>query len=67
MLIRRCTQGRHALFFAATSAGMNSTEIQAWGRWYASADMYGYMKNDEPLLARLSRQQVCTASRFTLW
>lgn len=30
--------------------------MQAWARWYATADQNGYMKNDEAFLARLSRQ-----------
>jgi hypothetical protein len=37
---------------------MSPLEVQAWARWYATADQNGYMKNDEALLARLSRQQV---------
>lgn len=37
---------------------MSPLEIQAWGRWYATSDMFGYFKNDEALLARLSRRQV---------
>lgn len=56
-------QGRHAIFFAATAAGLSPLEIQAWGRWYANADMFGYFKNDEALLARLSRMQVCVCVR----
>ena len=58
MHIFACLQGRHALFFIATSVGMSPLEVQAWARWYATADQNGYMKNDEALLARLSRQQV---------
>ena len=49
-------QGRHALFYIASSVGLDPLEIQAWARWYATADMNGYMKNDEAFLARLSRQ-----------
>ena len=49
-------QGRHALFYIAASSGVSPLQIQAWARWYATADQNGYMKNDEPFLAITSQQ-----------